>query len=293
MNFFKRKGLQLYIAVLKLINADFVTVSKAKYYLKNNKALNLNNPQELMEKLQWLKLYYYKEAYARFVDKYEVRRYVEDTVGNEYLNKIIGVFDDVESIDFDSLPEQFVLKCTHGSGYNIIVKDKSCLNIAKAKFQMKRYLKEDYSKVNQEAIYKGLKPRILAEYYMCDLCGENIIDYKFFCISGVTKCVWVKTFDNGLYKNCYYDLDWNKIPEEVERENFLDKEIKRPDNFDEMIEVAQKLSKEFIFMRVDLYSIKNRTLFGELTFFPWGGKQRITVERFNKEYGSLINLPIS
>ncbi|WP_136668384.1 ATP-grasp fold amidoligase family protein [Flavobacterium sp. H122] len=292
IKFLKRKALQLYVGLLKLTGANDVAVSKAKYYLKNNKPLNLGAPEEFMEKLQWLKLYHYKEEFARYVDKYEVRKFVEERVGEKYLNKIIGVYNNVEDLNYNDFPNQFVLKCTHGSGLNVIVTEKEGFNVKKTNNLLNKYLKEDYSKENQEAIYKGVKPRIIAEYYLSELGEENIIDYKFFCFSGVVKSVWVKTFDKGLYKNCYYDLDWNKINEDEKRNNFLDVDVKKPENFEEMIEVAHQLSKDFLFMRVDLYSIQNKTYFGELTFFPWGGKQRLTVEKFNKEYARLIELPV-
>ncbi|MGG7036576.1 MAG: ATP-grasp fold amidoligase family protein [Flavobacterium sp.] len=243
-----------------------------------------------MEKLQWLKFFYYKEQYGNYVDKFEVRKFIEETIGGNYLNDFIAVYDTSDEIKFDELPDQFAMKCTHGSGYNLIVKDKSKLDIRRAKDKLNKFLKRDYSKENGENIYKGVKPRILVEKYL-DQSGSNIIDYKFFCFHGEPKYIWVKTFNQGLYKNCYYDLDWNKIGEEEYRDNFLADEIARPQNLEEMIDVARKLSDPFIFMRVDLYSIDEKVYFGELTFFPWGGKQRLTVERFNNEFGELIKLP--
>ena len=288
----KRKVFAIYIVILKMFGASDIAISKAKYYYKNLKFLNLDQPEDFMEKLQWLKLFYYKESYMNYVDKYEVRAFVKERIGEQYLNSIIGVFDEVDDINFDELPNQFALKATHGSGFNVIVPDKTKLNIKKAKKNLCGFMKKDYSKVNQEAIYKEVKPRILAENYLPQLEEKSIVDYKFFCFNGSVKYVWVKTFHDEKYRNCYYDLDWNKIEEENYRSNFLDLDIKRPDNFEEMIWAAEKLSQDFIFMRVDLYSIQNKIYFGELTFFPWGGKQRLTVERFNKEFGDLIQLPI-
>lgn len=288
--FFRRKIIQIYIWLLKKRNASDVKIASLCYFLKNNKFLDIDNPNEFMEKIQWLKLNFYKEDFGKYVDKFEVREFVRERVGDKYLNKIIGVFDKVEDLDYSSFPDQFVIKCTHGSGFNIIVKDRAKFNPKKANVILNKFLKEDYSKVNQEAIYRGVKPRILVENYLCTLDNGAIIDYKFFCFKGDVKSVWVKTFEDGLYKNCYYDLDWKKMNEN-DRSNFLEKAIKRPDNLDEMIFVAHQLAKDFIFMRIDLYSIKDQVFFGEMTFFPFGGKQRLTVEALNYEYGKLIDLP--
>lgn len=291
MNFFKRKYYQLCVSFLKFTGATGISISKAKYFLKNNTNLNLDNPTEFTEKLQWLKFNFYTEKYGYLVDKYEVREHVAKKIGKEYLNGFIAVYDSVEEINLTKLPNQFALKGTHGSGYNIIVEDKSKLNWGKAKKQLQKFLNKDYSKVNGEAIYNSVKPRILAEEFLTQSEGDYIIDYKFFCFNGEAKYVWVKTFHDGKFRNCYYDLKWNKVEDDLNESNFLDVEMGKPENFDEMIEISNKLSKDLIFVRVDLYSIKNKIYFGELTFFPWGGKQRLTVERFNKEFGDLIQLP--
>lgn len=291
MNFIKKKYYQVYISLLKAIGADAITISKAKYQYKNNKKLNLENPIEFTDKIQWLKFNYYTEKYGYLVDKYEVREFVAKTIGSKYLNGFIAVYDTVDAIDLNSLPNQFALKGTHGSGYNIIVDDKSKLNWSQAKKQLQKYLNEDYSLTNGETIYKAIKPRILAEEYLNQQDDNYIVDYKFFCFHGETKYVWVKTFHDGKYRNCYYDLNWNKIENDSNKSSYLTLDMPKPENLEEMIEISNKLSKEFIFVRVDLYSIKNKIYFGELTFFPWGGKQRLTVERLNKEFGGLITLP--
>ena len=292
MNFIKRKYYQLYVSFLKVTNANEICISKAKYFLKNGKRLNLDNPTDFMDKIQWLKFYYYTENYGHLVDKFAVRSFVEQKIGSKYLNDFIGIYNDVDSIDFDKLPNQFALKATHGSGYNIIVADKSKLNFRNVKKQLNKYLRQDYSKTNQEAIYRNIKPRILAEKYLQQSEANNIIDYKFFCFHGCAKFVWVKTLHNGKYKNCYYDLNWNKIKEDSNTSNYLDIDMEKPENLDEMINISNQLASELIFVRVDLYSIKNQIYFGELTFFPWGGKQRLTVEYFNVHFGKLINLPL-
>lgn len=292
MNFFKRKYYQVYISLLKLIGASDITISKAKYLYKNDEKLNLEQPIEFMEKIQWLKFNYYTDQYGYLVDKFAVRSFVEQTIGAKYLNGFIAIYDSVDEIILEVLPNQFALKGTHGSGYNIIVPDKSKLNWNKAKKQLQKFLVEDYSKTNGESIYSVIQPRILAEEYLSQSADNYIVDYKFFCFHGMAKYVWVKTFHDGKYRNCYYDLNWEKIEDDSNTMNYLNLDMKRPENFDEMITIANKLAHGFIFVRVDLYSIKDKVFFGELTFFPWGGKQRLTVERFNKEFGDMIHLPI-
>lgn len=292
MNFIKRKYFQLLVKFLNnKPNADLAFV-KAQYYLKNERHLNLDQPKEFMEKLQWLKLNLYKEDYKDFVDKYEVRQFVEDKIGGKYLVDLIGVYYKVEDIDFDELPNQFALKGTHGSGYNVIVDDKSKIDIVDVKRTLNKFLKLNYYHKYKEPIYRSIKPRILAEHYLDQTDSENIVDYKFFCIHGEPKYIWTKTFYNGKYRNCYYDLEWNKVEDDSNTKNFLEKDLPKPDNFDELIDIAKMLSSEFIFVRVDLYSISGKPYFGELTFFPWAALKRLSVERLNKELGDLIKLPI-
>jgi len=292
MNFIKRKYYQLFSKYLKNKPNSDISYIKAQYYLKNGKRLGLDNPTEFMEKLQWLNQNLYNEDYKDFVDKYEVRKYVEQKIGKGFLVDFIDVFDTVEAIDFDVLPNQFALKGTHGSGYNVIVDDKSKIDENDVKQTLKKYLNSNYYNKYKESIYKSVQPRILAEHYLDQTDSENILDYKFFCIHGEPKYIWVKTFNDGKYRNCYYDLDWNKVKGDSNTKNYLSKVIPKPENLDELITIAQKLSKDFIFVRVDLYSISGKIYFGELTFFPWAGLKRLTVERLNKELGDAINLPV-
>lgn len=291
MNFFKKKYYKLYISLLKFVNASDEKISILQYFRKNGIKPDLVNPKEFMEKTQWLKLYYYTESYGKFVDKYEVRSYVKDKVGEQYLNAILGVYDSVSDIKFDDLPKQFVLKGTHGSGYNIIVKNKEKLNINKTKTKLNKFLADNYYYKFRELIYKDVKPRILIEKYISEIDSDSLIDYKFHCFHGKPKYVFVqKSTANGLKKS-FYDLNWNKVMPQKYVSAFSDAEFEKPENFDEMIEVAEKLSEGFLFLRVDLYSIGNKTIFGELTFFSSGGIVRSSIEKFNKEFGDLIQLP--
>ncbi|AOR27310.1 glycosyltransferase [Formosa sp. Hel1_33_131] len=291
MNFFKRKYYQLLTKYFKNFGTDIQFV-KTYYKSKNNRSLNIENPTEFTEKLQWLKFFKYTEAYKDYVDKYEIRSYVEDKIGASYLNDFIAIYNHVDEINLDDLPNQFALKGTHGSGYNVIVKDKSSLDWKDAKSKLNTFMSLNYYDRYRERIYKDVQPRILAETYLDQLDNDHILDYKFYCIHGKPACIWVKTFDNGKHRNCYYDLNWNRMSPDDNKVDYLSKEVPKPDNLEELLTVSEKLANDFIFVRVDLYSIENKIYFGELTFFPWAANRRLTVERLNKELGDLIHLPV-
>ena len=291
MNFFKRKYYQVYIGLLKLVGASDIEISKAKYLYKNDKKLNLDQPVEFMEKIQWLKLYFYKEEFGSYVDKFEVRDYVAKKVGEKYLNPIYGVYESFKDIDFSILPEKFIIKGTHGSGMNILVTDKSKINLKAVKKRINCFLHKNYFEVNREYVYKNLKPRIVAEK-LIDTGHNQLKDYKFYCFNGIPKYVLVKTSVNGVEKKCFYDLNWVKLCQETITKDYYEDEFEKADNFNEMLEVATKLSEGFIFVRVDLYSHENKVIFGELTFFPTGGMKRLKMEKLNKEMGDAIQLPL-
>ena len=291
MNFLERKYYQLLVKYLKnKPNADEAYI-KANYYLKNNRRLNLENPVDLSEKIQWLKLYQYDESYKKYIDKYEVREHIKETIGEEYLNELLGVYEDVEEIDFDALPDKFVLKGTHGSGYNIIVEDKSKLNWPEAKAQLRKFLSQNYYDKYKEVIYRGIKPRIIAEKFLDQLNDDAILDYKFLCFHGEPKFIHVKALEDGRRKEVDYDINWNKLEIPKEQPHYLKRSLEKPDNFEDMIEIAKILSKDFIFVRVDLYSIEGKIYFGELTFLHKGGMKRVVSEPHNKIMGDLIKLP--
>lgn len=292
MNFFNRKYYKLRIKLLRLTKGNDEKITIFQYLIKNNHRPDLKNPKELTEKLLWLKLNYYTENYGKYVDKYEVRNYVEKKIGKKYLNELFGVYHSVSQINFDTLPNQFVLKGTHGSGYNIIVEDRSQLNIKQTKKKLNWFLSQNYYDKFQEAIYKNVKPRIIAEKYISKIDNYSVVEYKFYCYSGVPKYIYAekKKLDN--IQKCFYDLEWNKILPQKHNPIFIESIFMKPNNLEEMLEVATKLSEGFIFMRVDLYSVGNKITFGELTFFTSAGLIKSTIERFNTEYGDLIELPI-
>lgn len=291
MNFIKRKYYKILIKLLKLKEGNDEKITILQYLIKNNHRPDLKNPKELTEKLLWLKLNHYNENYGNYVDKYEVRNYVENKIGKDYLNELYGVYDSVSQINFDSLPNQFVLKATHGSGYNIIVEDKSRLNVKKTKKKLNHFLSQNYYNKFQEAIYKNVKPRIIIEKYISGNEANTVVEYKFYCYNGAPKYIYAEKKELNKIQKCFYDLDWNKILPQKENFIFTKSNFIKPNNLDEMLLLASKLSKGFIFLRVDLYSVGNKIIFGELTFFSGAGLIKSSIERFNVEYAKLIELP--
>lgn len=269
-----------------------------KYYLKLlfrarvNKRLDLKNPKTYNEKLQWLKLYDRNTMYTNMVDKYNVREYVSNTIGEEYLIPLIDVFDKFEDINFDKLPYQFVLKTTHDSGGVVICKDKNNFNIEEAKQKLNQSLNNNYYFHAREWPYKDVKPRIICEKYMVDESGVELKDYKFMCFNGNVKCLFVclnRNSPNGLNVD-FYDLEWNIMPFERYYRNSGQK-IKKPKNFNKMVELAKKLSKEIPFVRVDFYEVEGKVYFGELTFYPGSGLEEFTPYEYDEILGSWLELP--
>lgn len=282
--FLSRKGLFKYLpdkTYLKLI-----------YRCITGNKLNLKNPQSFNEKIQWLKLYNRKPEYTKMVDKYSVREYIKNTIGEEYLIPLIGVWDNADDIDFDSLPNQFVLKCTHDSGGIVICNDKSNLNVNEAKETMNKYLHRNFYSLHREWPYKNIKPRIIAEKLMVDESGYELKDYKFFAFDGQIKALFVATGRNSADETCftYFDRDFNRIPLTNGHPN-SSKQIVKPANFEKMITVAEKLSEGIPHVRVDLYNINGKIYFGEMTFFHWSGFKEFEPEKYDKIFGDWITLP--
>lgn len=265
---------------------------KCQFRLAMGYRLDLKNPKTFNEKLQWLKLHDHNPLYTTLVDKYAVRQYIGETLGEEYLIPLVGgPWKNAEEIDFDALPEQFVLKCNHDSGGVIVCKDKSMLDIDAARKKLNERLKKNYYYANREWPYKNVKPCILAEKYMADEKGE-LEDYKFFCFHGEPKLLYVCTERNtekGLHTT-YFDLNWEKLP--IRRDfPISDGEIEKPACFDEMIEVAKKLAAVSPYVRIDLYDIQGKPRFGEFTLYPGSGMRFIDPPEWNERMGSWIVLP--
>ena len=256
------------------------------------KKLDLKNPKTFNEKLQWLKLYDRKPEYTMMVDKYEVKKYIAETIGEEYVIPTLGVWDRFEDIDFDKLPNQFVLKCTHDSGGLVICRDKSKLDIDKAKKKIKKSLKRNYYWSGREWPYKNVKPRIIAEKYMEDTRVGELPDYKFFCFNGKCKMMFIATNrskGSDEIKFDFFDEKFNKLPFTQGHPN-SDVLSSKPEKFYEMIELAEKLSQGVKQVRIDFYEVNGKIYFGEYTLFHYSGFTPIYPNEWDEKLGKLINI---
>ena len=267
---------------------------KILYKSTTNKRLDLDNPKTFNEKLQWLKLNNRKKEYTIMVDKYEAKKYVAEIIGGEHIIPNIGVWDRIEDIDFNTLPDKFVLKCTHDSGGNIICKDKESLDINKAIKKMNDCLKRNYYYIGREWPYKDVKPRIIAENYMTDESKKELKDYKIFNFNGIPKLIQVDFDRFSNHKRNIYDVNWNLLDCDIfcgcTTNKETNKQESKPINLEEMLEYAKKLSKGIPFLRTDFYSINGKIYFSELTFFPGGGMRPYT-EKYDNILGDWIVLP--
>lgn len=265
------------------------TMVKIQYRIKMGRKLNLKNPQRFTEKLQWYKLYYRKPIMKQCVDKYEVRDYVKAKGLENILNELYGVYNSPDEIDFDKLPDKFVTKTTSGSGgQNVILcNDKNKLDIEKTKKDLKYWLKLNPKKsFGREWAYEGTNNRIIVEKLFegndDGLSGVN--DYKLFCYDGKVKYIVLDGDRFVEHKRNFYDRDWNYIDVKTDCGQ-LGNTIKKPQMLEQMITVAEKLSSDFPYVRVDLYCIRNKVYFGEMTFYPWTGYVQFEPDEFDYELG--------
>lgn len=250
---------------------------------------DFKNPEGYNEKLQWLKLYYRDPLMVQCADKYGVREHVKKTGYGHILNDLYGTYDGVEAINIGKLPDRFVLKATHGSGWNIICRDKASINWFAWKLIMKSWLRQNIYVDGREWVYNDIKPRIICEKYLEDSNG-NLTDYKFFCFNGEPAFIQVDIDRFGMHKRNMYDTEWNLLPFTY---NYLnaDKEIDRPYNLGEMLTAAKQLSAGFPHVRVDFYNVNGRLFFGEFTFFPGSGTEIFTPREYDMKIGKLLYLP--
>lgn len=266
---------------------------KIMYSLTMKKKLNLKSPKTMNEKLQWLKLYNRKPIYTIMADKYKARDYVAEKLGEEYLIPLLGVWDDPDDIDFDKLPDKFVLKCNHNSGLGMcICKDKSKLDIEKVKRELKKGLKQDYYKINREWPYKDIPRKIICEKYMEDNEYGEIKDYKIHNFNGTPKFILVcdgRFSKEGLTED-FYDTNWNRL--NIKRPAIPNKKVPhpKPELLDEMLRISTILAKDIPFARTDFYVINGKIYFGEITFFPASGMSKYEPEKWDDEFGSWIDL---
>ncbi len=243
------------------------------YRVKFGKKLDLKNPQTLDEKIQWLKLNYYdnNDVIKQCADKYRVREFIEKKQCAEYLNELYQVVQYPEDIDWDILPQKFVIKLNVGAGCNLIVENKNDLNIKKVESLLHKWLRKDFYLGYAEVQYKNVKRYILVEKYLGDENGNIPIDYKFYCMNGKVKTVMACTDRETDLKFFFLDKNWNILPYSHEAFDFPDTIIEKPKKIEEMVQLAEKLSNDFPFVRVDLYDVDGEIFFGELTFTPSGG----------------------
>ena len=262
------------------------------YYIHFREKLNLENPKTYTEKLQWLKLYDHQPIYTKMVDKAGAKDFVAERVGEEYIIPTLGIWDRFEDIDFDKLPERFVLKCTHDSGSYVICNDKKVFDVDKAKKKINKALKREYYYLYREWPYKNIKPRIIAEEYMEDTDDAELRDYKFFTFGGVPKVLYIT---QGRGKNQptvadFFDMDFNHLPFTIDHD-MGEKLPHPPKNFEEMKRIAAALSKGTPQLRVDFYEVNGKVYFGEMTFFHCSGFDGFHPEEWDEIFGDWVILP--
>lgn len=263
---------------------------RAFYYIYTKKDLNLKSPKTFNDKIHYMELWVHGNQESQLADKYLVREYLAEKGYKDLAPKIYGAYDSVAEINFKSLPKSFVLKCNHGCGDIIFCEDKTRLNFEKAKQQLSRTLSEDFSTQSLEPHYHNIQRKIICEEFLPHKPGTLPSDYKFYCFNGKVDCILLCSDRENQYKMDYYSLDWQYLPY-AKSEYRSHKKHKKPKNLKEMIRVAEKLSKDFPFVRIDLYNINGKIYFQEMTFTPAAGiSTRNTDDAFN-HFGSLIKLP--
>ena len=265
---------------------------KLKYKAIFGQTLNLSSPAGFNEKLQWLKLYDRRLEYVTMVDKLEAKNYVNSVLGPGYTIPTYGCWNAFDEIDFDSLPEQFVLKTTHDSGTVVICKDRQTFSMKMSKQKLETSLRSKFWLRGREWPYKHVKPRIIAEKYMVDESGQELKDYKWLCFNGEPKALFIATerfSDNGV-KFDFFDLNFNHLPFTNGHPNSTHT-IAKPSSFEEMKGIAKKLSANIPHVRVDLYDINGKIYFGELTFYHFSGLVPFDPPEWDLKFGEWLTLP--
>ncbi|MBD7970574.1 glycosyl transferase [Paenibacillus sp. Sa2BVA9] len=261
------------------------------FYACCRKKLDFEDPKLFNEKLQYLKLYDRKPEYTNYVDKFEVRKYIKRVIGDDYLIPLIGVYNNFDEINFEKLPDKFVLKCTHDSGGVIICEDKNKFNQFQAKKTINSHLKKNYFYYGREWPYKNIPPRIICEQFIETPDGKAPTDYKFMCFNGQPEYIQVHTDRFGpMYTKDYYDINWKKtnIRQGVPNSDMI---LPRPKNLGVMIDIAKKLSEKIPHSRIDLYEQDGKIYFGEITLYPNSGFKNFINEDDDYLMGQLIQLP--
>lgn len=275
---------------------------KKKFRIRIGYPLNLDEPRSFNEKIQWLKLHDHNPDYVTMVDKCDVKSYVASVIGEEYIIPTLGVWERFDDIDFKGLPGQFVLKCTHDSGGLVICKDKARLDMDAARKKIEGAMRNNYFYLGREWPYKQVRPRIIAETYISDerdvnasrpvQSVEELRDYKLMCFNGKVKCSFVCTdrFSGTGLKVTFFDRDWHRMPFN-RHYPASELEIGKPHNYEKMVALAERLSQDIPFVRVDFYEPKGQIYFGEMTFYPGSGFEEFTPVEWDYTLGGWIQLP--
>lgn len=278
-----------WFAYRKMVNPEFVL--KKMFKKRMGYSLDLENPKTFNEKLQWLKLHDHNPLYTTMVDKYAVKKYVAEKIGEQYIIPTLGVWEHFDDIDFDELPNQFVLKCTHDSGSIVVVPDKSKMDKVAAKKKLENGLRYNYYYWGYEWPYKNVPPRIIAEKFMVDESGVELKDYKVFNFDGIPKAIQVDYDRFTNHKRNIYDAEWKYIDMSIEYPTDANHQIAKPKNLEKMLELAGKLSEGIPHARTDFYVINDAIYFGEITFYHGAGLEHFVPEKYDGVFGEWIKLP--
>ena len=266
-------------------------VLKMLYKIKTGKKLYLDNPKTFNEKLQWLKINDRKDIYTKMVDKYEVKKYVSNIIGEEYIIPTLGIYEKFDEIEFDKLPKSFVIKCTHDSGGIVIVKDKTKFDLKKAKKIINKSLKKNFYYVGREWPYKNVKPRIIIEKYMSNN-GNELEDYKIHNFNGNPEIILVcrDRFKNTGLTEDFFNYKWEHLDVKRPSHGNSKEKIPKPIKLDKILDLSKKLSKNIAFVRTDFYIINNKIYFGEITFYPASGFDNFVPDKYDKILGDMIDI---
>lgn len=286
-------GQELRMKVLGL--TDFIpdkAMIKLQYWVKTGRKLNLTNPRRFTEKLQWYKLNHRYPLMTQCADKYGVREYIISKGYEEILVPLFGVYDQVGDVNFDKLPDKFVLKTTNGSRTNLLCEDKSILNLVTTKELLNNWLLKRTSKAGREWPYYNIKPRIICEQFLDKDKNNDLVDYKFICFSGKVACVFVNAerSSDDVMKFGIYNKEFEHLPYTRKGLRNTDNKITKPLNYEKMLEIAEVLSKDFLHVRVDLYNIDGEIYFGEMTFFHGSGYVDFEPDEFDFILGGQFQL---
>lgn len=289
-NLIKTESKYFYIKSLK--REKYMKFLEKEYKVRTGKKLDLKSPRTYTEKMQFAKLHKNTPLKTELTDKYKVRKWVSEKIGEKHLIPLLGVWDRFKDIKFDELPSKFVLKTNHSSGWNLVVKDKDEINYKKEKLKFNRWMKKNFAYSGDLQLhYKEIEPKIIAEEFIEDSNGK-LTDYKFFCFDGKVHFCWI---DEGRFSNHYrnvYDLNWDLLPWTQHNYSNTPYPLNKPENFEKMIEIANVLCQGFSHVRVDLYNVDGEIYFGEMTFTNGSGYELIHPDKFNTLLGELWDLNI-